>query len=139
LNNFIYYISLIKKEWDDYLKNSLSKYNITYVEFNGIEVLETKERLSSNILAGRMNLSPSRASRVIENMVKKNVIIRDIDCVDRRKCNIELTKRGIEIKEKIKHIKHEFIGIIMQNLDEKNIKDVNLILKTIIQSIQSKN
>ncbi len=134
MENFIDYIGVIKNEWDEYLKESLIKYNITYGEFNGIEVLDTEEKLSSNILAGRMNLSPSRASRVIENMVKKKVLIRDIDCTDRRKCTIELTEMGVEIKNKIEKIKSGFFNKIMKVLDQDEISEINNTLKKIIKS-----
>jgi len=136
LENFIDCIIVIKSEWDKFLKNSLSKYNITYGEYNGIVVLDDKEKLSSNILAGRMNLSPSRASRVIENMVKKKVLIRDIDCDDRRKCTIELTKRGLEIKNMIEKIKFNFYNKIVGDLKQDELIAVKFALKKIIDSCQ---
>jgi DNA-binding MarR family transcriptional regulator len=136
LENFIDCIIVIKNEWDKFLKNSLSKYSITYGEYNGIVVLDYKEKLSSNILAGRMNLSPSRASRVIENMVKKKVLIRDIDCDDRRKCTIELTKRGLEIKNMIEKIKFHFYNKIVGDLKQDELIAVKFALKKIIDSCQ---
>lgn len=135
MEKFIDYIAVIKNEWDEYLKKSLLKYNITYGEFNGIEVLDTEEKLSSNILAGRMNLSPSRASRVIENMVRKKVLIRDIDCTDRRKCTIELTEMGVEIKNKVKKIKSDFFKLIMKGLDQKEVDEINNTLRKMIKSL----
>ena len=136
MKNFIDCIIAIKSEWDKYLKNSLSEYSITYGEYNGIVVLDDKEKLSSNILAGRMKLSPSRASRVIENMVKKKVLIRDIDCDDRRKCTIELTKRGLKIKNMIEKIKLDFYNKIVGNLKQDELSSVKFALKKIIDSCQ---
>ena len=88
------------------------------------------------ILAGRMNLSPSRASRVIENMVKKKVLIRDIDCTDRRKCTIELTRSGVEIKERINSIKDGFYQKVMQNIDPDIAISINQSFRILSDSIE---
>jgi len=134
MKNFIDCIIRIKYEWDNYLKESLSEYSITYGEYNGIVVLDNDEKLSSNILADRMNLSPSRASRVIENMVRKNVLTREIDCSDRRKCTIELTEMGVEIKNKIEKIKLDFYTNIIGMIDDNEAKVVKAALKKIVDN-----
>lgn len=138
MKNLIDCIIKIKSEWDDYLKESLAEYSITYGEYNGIVVLDNEEKLSSNILADRMNLSPSRASRVIENMVRKNVLTREIDCTDRRKCTIELTEMGIEIKNKIERIKLGFYKKIVGHLEKREIDIVRESLEKIVNNCRGK-
>ncbi len=128
MKNFIECITHMNNKWDEFLKDALEKYDITYGEYTGIEALENKERLSSNILASRMNLSPSRASRVIENMVRKKVLTRDIDCTDRRKCTIQLTPDGIRIKDKIEQIKSEFEK---QTMDKLSAEEVAMLTRSL--------
>lgn len=75
--------------------------NLSVSEFNGIDKLTPGEIVSGKLLSEKMDLSPSRASRVVERMVRKGFLIRAYDSRDRRRCNLELSEKGIDIKNRI--------------------------------------
>ena len=66
-------------------------------EFNGIEKLNPGELISGKHFSEKLDLSASRASRVVERMVQKGFLLRNFDSRDRRKCQIALSERGLEI------------------------------------------
>jgi len=75
--------------------------NLSQAEYNGIVSINVGEVFCSTELSKKMNLSPSRASRVVEKLVQKGLLIRDGDPADRRRCQISLSENGIQIRKKI--------------------------------------
>lgn len=80
-----------------------------------------------------MNLSPSRLTRIIDGLVEKEYIIREIDSNDRRNMRVMLSRRGKylvnqlnkayvqihqEILQDIDQVQHEPLIIAMQHLLE---------------------
>ena len=63
-------------------------HNLTQAEFRCLRLFGTDESVNNKSIAERMNLSPSRLTRIIDGLVEKEYIIREIDPNDRR--NMEL-------------------------------------------------
>lgn len=76
--------------------------NLSQSEFNGIENLNPGELISGKHFSEKLDLSPSRASRIVERMVQKGFLLRNFDSRDRRKCQISLSDKGLKIKRQIK-------------------------------------
>ncbi len=85
----------------------MKEFNLSPAEYNGIAAMTPREKICGNDVAAKMELSPSRASRVIERMVQNGYLVRKVDGKDRRKCTIYLAKKGSEVKKKIENIKNE--------------------------------
>jgi DNA-binding MarR family transcriptional regulator len=79
--------------------------HLSVSEFHGIDKLNPGEVVSGKLLSEKMDLSPSRASRIAEKMVKKGFLKRECDPRDRRRCNLELSAQGIEVKRKIEDMR----------------------------------
>ena len=107
------------------IKNELSimeEANISLAEYNGISALDPEERVCGNDLSRKMNLSPSRASRVIDKLVKNGFLVREGDAEDRRRCTISLAKKGLMVKNKIEMIKRDCENKVMAGLTEREMK-----------------
>ena len=104
-------------------------------EFNGIAAIEPNEKISGNAVSKKMNLSPSRASRVVDKMVKNGYLIRETDALDRRKCKISLAGKGVKIKKRIRQIRRKCEKRIREEVPEKEIEAFSQILKRIIDII----
>jgi DNA-binding MarR family transcriptional regulator len=63
--------------------------------------LSAGERMGCNELAGRVGLSPSRASRVIGRLIDKGYLFRAENGRDRRCIFLSLTARGEECRRQI--------------------------------------
>ena len=99
--HFYELILLIKQKCQQNENEIMDQLEISQAEFNAFLVLREQEEIQGNEMAERMNLSPSRSSRVINTMVKKKYIHSSINKKDRRSLNLILTKKGIEIKKRI--------------------------------------
>ena len=104
-------------------------------EYNGIAAINPGENISGNEVSQKMNLSPSRASRVIDKMVKNGYLIRENNSVDRRKCTISLAPKGMEIKKKVEDYRLRCDDRIRTRLTDKEMKAFSSSLKKIIEVI----
>lgn len=74
---------------------------LSEAEYKGILSIDDGEKITCQEHSGRMNLSVSRGSRVVERLCAKKYIER-VDCdADRRCKNIWLTGKGTAIRRKI--------------------------------------
>jgi len=80
-----------------------STFDLTQTEYNGIKCFLEKEKLSCQEFAGRMGLSVSRGSRIIEKLFSHGYIDRTALSSDRRCKNIWLTPNGRTLHRKIKN------------------------------------
>jgi DNA-binding MarR family transcriptional regulator len=83
----------------------MNESDLSKSEFNGIEKLNPGEVISGKHFSEKMDLSPSRASRIVERMVQKGFILRNFDTRDRRKCQITLSEKGLSVKRRIKRMR----------------------------------
>ncbi len=102
-------------------------------EYNGIAAMEPHETVCGSDVSRKMNLSPSRASRVIDKMVRNGYIKRETDTVDRRKCNITLAAKGVKIKKKIDRSRRNCESRLREHLSDKEIKAFSGALTKIIE------
>jgi DNA-binding MarR family transcriptional regulator len=63
-------------------------------EFKCLRLFGSDENLNNKEIAKRMNLSPSRLTRIIDGLVQKGYMHREIDQTDRRNMRVFLSKRG---------------------------------------------
>jgi len=91
------------------------QYGLTQAEFRCLRLFGTKESSNNKAIAERMNLSASRLTRIIDGLVKKAYMIREIDSDDRRNMRVTLSKQGIEI---VHRLNNAYIGIHKEILDE---------------------
>jgi DNA-binding MarR family transcriptional regulator len=111
----------------------MSESGLSPAEYNGIAAMEPQDSISGNAVSRKMNLSASRASRVIDKMVQNGYLEREIDCNDRRKCNITLAEKGVKIKKRIKKVRQTCEKQIRENLSDQEIKNFSGTLKKIIE------
>lgn len=101
-----------------------SSWNISLAELKGVNAMESHESLTCSELAEKMNLSPSRGSRIIDNLVRKGYLFREIQDQDRRTTFLSLTKRGEKLKYNITREQKAFEDILTSKLNSQEIESV---------------
>jgi DNA-binding MarR family transcriptional regulator len=91
------------------------QYGLTQAEFRCLRLFGSHASSNNKQIAERMNLSPSRLTRIIDGLVKKNYMLREIDSDDRRNMRVTLSKQGTEIVQKLNNA---YIGIHREILNE---------------------
>ena len=64
-----------------------------------------------------MNLSPSRLTRIIDGLVEKEYIIREIDPNDRRNMRVMLSKRGKQLVNQLNKAYVQIHNEILQDIE----------------------
>lgn len=78
--------------------------NLTVAEFKLIRAIRDEEVLSAGELAKRLGLSSSRITRIIEGLVKKNIVQKDSGGSDRRVVHIRLTAVGLSTRQTLQQM-----------------------------------
>jgi DNA-binding MarR family transcriptional regulator len=76
-------------------------HGLTQAEFRCLRLFGTDESLNNKTIAERMNLSPSRLTRIIDGLVKKRYIRRNIDSTDRRNMRVNLSTKGKSLVQQL--------------------------------------
>lgn len=101
-------------------------------EFNGIMSLDKGEKITCQALSGKMGLSVSRGSRVINKLLSKGYF-RDEQFENDKRCSIiSLTPEGVKAKQKINDILESCEMKITSKLTENEIEDMKKCLRKLI-------
>jgi len=95
---------------------------VSLAEYKGIIVINEGERLTCNLLSKKMGLSPSRGSRIIDNLVKKEYLLRMVNPEDRRSFVISLSSRGARLKSQIEQERNSCERRIRNKLSAKEVE-----------------
>lgn len=77
----------------------VAQHGISTVEFRCLQILFKNKTLNVNQLAQLMSLSASRITRIMDSLVAKKLVSRDISESDRRIFNLTLTSKGLQLGE----------------------------------------
>ncbi len=86
-------------------------------EFKCLRLMGSEGSLNNKDIAKRMNLSASRITRIMDGLVKKGYMQREIDKGDRRNMKISLSRRGKNLTNKLNDAYIEIHSEILQDID----------------------
>ena len=83
-----------------------SQFKLTSMEFRCLKYLKDVDYLIVKDLAEKMNLTPSRVTRLITSLEKKRLVKRELDLDDRRNVRVMLNNKNKQFVEDIenKHV-----------------------------------
>lgn len=100
------------------------KHGLTPAEFRCLRIFSLTEKSSNKEIAERMNLSPSRLSRVLDGLVQKGYMTRRIDAEDRRNMQVSLSKKGVQVVENLNIDYTKIHEEILANIDQSQHKNL---------------
>ncbi len=115
-----------------------SSCHISLAELKGINTMKKEAEITCSKLAEKMELSPSRVSRITDNLTKKGYLCRQTRDNDRRSTFLCLTKKGEEIKEEINREQKNFQKLLETELNVQEIESIKIGLKK-LEKILLKN
>jgi len=112
-----------------FLAEILSKYGITPQQFNILRILRGQYPNPSTVslLKERMLEKISDTSRLVERLRIKGLLERTYNADDRRKVNIVINQKGLELLDEIDKIDPE-VDHFLSNLTNEEAKTVNDLL-----------
>jgi DNA-binding MarR family transcriptional regulator len=101
------------------------KLDLTVAEFKLLRSFRNDQILSVSELAKRMDLSNSRLTRILDGLVEKKFVIRELGQKDRRMMEIKLTASGKKIQDEINKIyintHKDILDLLPQGADDSVI------------------
>lgn len=85
------------------LREKLNKYDVTLQQYNVMRILRGQypKPATINLLKERMLDKMSDASRIVDRLVQKDLVNRNINTNDRRAVDILITQKGLDILTKL--------------------------------------
>lgn len=112
------------------------KYGLTQSEFRCLRLFNKRDVLNNKQVAERMNLSPSRLTRIIDGLVAKDYIIRQIEPSDRRNMKVELSKRGKVLVQKLNDAYVNIHQEILNDIDRPQHKPLINAMENLLVALQ---
>jgi len=95
------------------------KHNLLEAEFKCLRLMSSEENPNNKEIAEKMNLSPSRITRIMDGLIKKGYMVREIDNADRRNMILSLSKKGKNLTTRLNNAFIEIHQEILNEIDEK--------------------
>ncbi len=94
----------------------VAKYGVSIVEFRCLRTLYEHESLTVNQLAQKMSLTSSRVTRIVDGLVRRELVNRETGETDRRVYNLSLTNAGDNLAKKLIQNYNKIHEQIMKNI-----------------------
>ena len=93
------------------------KHGLFQAELKCLRLFGSDETLNNKEIAKRMNLSPSRLTRIIDGLASRGYMKREIDQSDRRNMRVFLSRRGKILTNKLYKAFVDIHYEILQDID----------------------
>lgn len=105
------------------------RFGITPSQFNILRILRGRhpQPASVNLLKERMLDKMSDASRLVDKLFKKGLVNRDICQSDRRRAEVSVTEKGLQLLSEIDKVESEFDSLF-KDLTENEAETLNNLL-----------
>ena len=113
-----------------------SKYGVSVVESRCIKILYDHNQLTVNQLAKQMSLTSSRITRIVDNLVTKQLVIRESGHDDRRIFNLFLSEKGKKLAEALIENYTTIHEEILNNIPEEYQQPMIVILTHLNNAIE---
>lgn len=113
------------------LKQFLESEDITHQQYNILRILNNSETpLSTLQIRERMLDKMSDTSRIVERLLKKNLVNKQICRYDKRLVDVTLSEKGINLLLRLEKKTHQ-VDALVSNLNAEDIDTVNQLLDKI--------
>jgi DNA-binding MarR family transcriptional regulator len=111
------------------VKEALNPYDITQQQFNVLRILRGQypSPCTINLLKSRIIDKLSDVSRIVDRLVQKGYIQKNINNEDKRALDIVISEKGLKLLEKLDQ-EIDFSSFIRPNLTEEEARQLNFLL-----------
>ena len=111
-------------------------HGLTQAEFRCLRLFGTDESLNNKTIAERMNLSPSRLTRIIDGLVEKRYIRRQIDSSDRRNMKVNLSKKGKSLVQQLNKAYVDIHQEILMDIDPSQHEQLIIAMTHLLEALE---
>jgi len=117
--------------WIVNLHNELFKtFGITIQQYNILKILKGQypKSITVKLIRDRMLDKMSDASRIVENLRKKNLLARDLNMDDRRRGDVIITREGLDLLYLIEEKGSDTMDNFLSKLNQHENEQLNTLL-----------
>ena len=111
-------------------------HGLTQAEFRCLRLFGSDESLNNKTIAERMNLSPSRLTRIIDGLVKKRYIRRNIDSNDRRNMKVDLSTKGKALVQQLNKAYVDIHEEILMDIDPSQHEQLIVAMTHLLEALE---
>ena len=111
-------------------------HGLTQAEFRCLRLFGTDESLNNKTIAERMKLSPSRLTRIIDGLVKKKYIRREIDSNDRRNMKVNLSTKGKSLVQQLNKAYVDIHEEILMDIDPSQHEQLIVAMTHLLEALE---
>lgn len=117
------------------IKNILQEEDITPQQYNILRILRgSKKPLSTLQIRERMLDKMSDTSRIVERLVKKELVVKKTSDIDKRLVDVSISEIGLELLKRLDQKNNE-LDAILQNLSAKEASALSDLLDKMREKI----
>lgn len=113
------------------------------LELTHLDVIEAVRRCADDgeatvgAIAEAMRIDPSRGSRLVAELVKRDVLRRAVSQVDARRAVVELTPKGWEMIEALQSVKANLIHAILADWPKEDVERFAVLFEKFVDGMQA--
>ncbi len=125
--NILYTQSIVTEKMNEVLK----PYDLSGEQYNVLRVLRGQKGNPANMcdIQERMITKNSNTTRLIDKLLLKELVTREICPNNRRKMEITITNKGLELLSELDPKVTEHEHFFSKNLEENELKQLNILLE----------
>ena len=129
-----YFNFLKTSNWvEEQVKQALKEHDLTHSQLNVLYILKENDPnpVSNSDINRRILVKSPDLTRLLDRLVKKNLVDRQICPENRRKMNIKLTEHGKQVFEKANSDAKRSVNNFFENLTEKEAGQLREIMRKV--------
>ena len=113
--------------------SGLKPYEISEQQFNVLRILRGQKGIAANLstVQDRMVHKMSNTTRLIDKLIQKKLVKRNVCIENRRKIELFITEDGLDFLKKIDPITDEIEKKVLKNISSKDLNSLISILNLI--------
>ncbi|ASV31287.1 MarR family winged helix-turn-helix transcriptional regulator [Maribacter cobaltidurans] len=126
----IIHLSLVSNKVSEMMTCSLKPFGVSIQQFNVLRILRGQGDKPANLstINDRMVTKMSNTTRLVDKLLSKGYVERQICPENRRKVEIKITKEGLNVLNDIDGIKVETEKKILSSFSQEELKKLNDLL-----------
>lgn len=127
LLNILYTQNVISEKFNEILK----PYDLSTEQFNVLRILRGQKGHPANmcVIQERMIAKTSNTTRLVDKLLAKDLVTREVCPDNRRKMEVSITQKGLDLLASLDPLVVEHEKSFTQNLTEAELQELNQLLE----------
>ena len=105
-----------------------NKFALSIVEWRIMAVLGEYPGASADEVSAKIQIEKSIVSRALQKLLKRHLVVREVDQSDRRRQNLTLTKTGADVYKQIVPVSYDYEEDLLNCFDEEERNTLNTLI-----------